>query len=149
MVGQTTWQRVRYGGAVGWVNARFLQPNTGATTATPKLAASHAQVLRPLICFGTEPFWALEFGADGSASCSQTCDGPDGLRVVNLQTSPAGVPEGFDILTSKGDVYLRAVMDRTEQCSDGMSDNRHPFVFSGVGVPGPLSGCCRVKAKTQ
>jgi uncharacterized membrane protein len=147
VVGQTTWQRVRHGDAVGWVNARFLKPNAGEAAPASKPIPNGSPVLQPLVCFGTEPFWAIEFGADGSATCSQSCEGPDGLRVVNIQTSPAGEPEGFDILTSKGDTYLRAVMERTGKCSDGMSDNRHPFLFSGVGVPGPLSGCCRVKEK--
>lgn len=146
-VGQASWQRVRYGGAVGWVNARFLKPNASAPPAAPTRAAGGVLLLQPLLCFGTEPFWALEFGADGSATCGQSCDGPAGLRVVNVQVSPKGDPEGFDILTAKGAVYLRAVMERTGQCSDGMSDNRYPFVFSGVGVPGPLGGCCRVKSQ--
>lgn len=144
-VGQTTWQRVRHGGVVGWVNARFLKPMVATDPPNPN--AKGAGVLQPLYCFGTEPFWALEFGADGSATCSQSCQGPSGLRVVNVQTSPTGDPEGFDILTGKGDVYVRAVMDRTGACGDGMSDGRHPFFFSAVGVPGHLSGCCRVKDK--
>ena len=46
-----------------------------------------------------------------------------------------------------GEVYLRAVMDRTGKCSDGMSDLRHPYMFSGVGKPGQLNGCCRIKGE--
>lgn len=132
-VGPSTWQRVRYAGAVGWVNARFLKPD--------------ASPLAPLICFGTEPFWALEFAAEGGATCGQSCEGLQGLRVAHLQVSPAWEPQAFDIATSTGQVYLRGVMQRTGQCSDGMSDNLYPYVFSGVGRPGSLEGCCRVKTE--
>jgi uncharacterized membrane protein len=146
--GSTTWQQVRYGQAAGWVNARFLKRVDGtAPAAAPPAAAKGMAALTPLICFGNEPFWAIEFGADGSATCGETCDGPSGLHVVNVQSSPSGALEGFDLLTAGGDVYLRAVMDRTGKCSDGMSDARHPYMFSGVGKPGPLEGCCRVKAE--
>lgn len=131
--GSSAWQRVRYAGAVGWVNARFLQPDTSP--------------LAPLSCFGSEPFWALEFAVDGGATCGQSCEGLRGLRVVHLQVSPAGEPQAFDIATSNGQVYLRGVMQRTGQCSDGISDNLYPYAFSGVGRPGSLEGCCRVKAE--
>jgi uncharacterized membrane protein len=141
--GSTTWQQVRFRQAVGWVNARFLKQDASA----PVPVAKGMSALEPLVCFGNEPFWAIEFGADGTATCSETCEGPSGLRVINVQVSPSGAPEGFDILTAKGEVYLRAVMDRTGRCSDGMSDLRHPYMFSGVGKPGPLNGCCRIKGE--
>jgi uncharacterized membrane protein len=48
-------------------------------------------------------------------------------------------------MTFKGEVYLRAAMQRTGKCSDGMSDESYTFEFVGVGTPGPLKGCCRLK----
>ncbi len=149
---KTQWQKVRYGSIVGWVNARFLAADDGSlrTQQPPQRAAANGpqgtpSALTPLACFGNEPYWMIEFGADGSATCSETCEGPSGLRVSGLETSPQGEPEIFDILTAKGTTYLRAVIKRTGQCSDGMSDTSHPYMFSAVGVPGELTGCCRVK----
>jgi uncharacterized membrane protein len=150
-VGQPKWQKVRFGNTIGWVNARFVEANGGINHSRPAQPAAAtappntASALSNLACFGNEPYWMIEFGIDGSATCTETCEGPPGLRVSGLETSPRGEPELFDIVTAKGTTYLRAVMKRTDQCSDGMSDARHPYMFSAVGDPGELTGCCRVK----
>jgi uncharacterized membrane protein len=145
-VGQTTWQRVRYGGVTGWVNARYLKLNVDGPPPLPP-APKNLAALEPLICFGNEPFWGIFFGGDGIATCAQMCEGPAGLRVTSVLVDAAGIPAGFELSTARGEPYLRAVMSRSGKCSDGMSDNLHPFEFSGVGVPGTLSGCCRQKPK--
>jgi len=141
-VGTTRWQRVRHGGTIGWVNARFLAPDGGAPPAASTPSAE-AKVLVPLICFGTEPFWDLRFRADGSATCGAMCEGPPGLRLASLRTTPSGEPDTFDLLTADKRIYLRAAMRKTGVCSDGMSDFSYPYEFAGVGTPGSLSGCCR------
>jgi uncharacterized membrane protein len=135
-VEQTTWQRVSYGGNVGWVNSRFL---SSATSASPAQLAA----LEHLICFGNEPFWAVQFKTDGSATCDAMCEGPPGLRVVNVSMTTQGEPQGFDLLDAKGGLFLRGALRKTGKCSDGMSDNVHPYVFSSTGKPGPFEGCCR------
>jgi uncharacterized membrane protein len=135
-IAQTTWQRVSYGGNVGWVNARFL---SSAASATPAQLAA----LEHLICFGNEPFWAVQFKTDGSATCEAMCEGPPGLRVANVSLTAQGEPQGFDLLDAEGGVFLSGVMRKTGKCSDGMSDNVHPYVFSSTGKPGPYDGCCR------
>jgi uncharacterized membrane protein len=152
VAGSTRWQRVRHGGTVGWVNARFLGPDDSAPpealpTRPPPAGAKSANfaLLAPLICFGTEPFWAIRFGADGSARCEEMCEGPPGLRIAQLKTTPSGDPESFDLLNADQSVYLRAALRRTGTCSDGMSDLSHLYEFTGVGAPGSLSGCCRIE----
>lgn len=105
----------------------------------------HLRVLEPLICFGNEPFWGIQFKADGSATCEATCEGPPGLRVFNVTLTQSGDPQGFDLLDARGDLFLRGVLRRTDKCSDGMSDNVHPYVFTGTGKRGPFDGCCRDK----
>lgn len=147
LVGSARWQRVRHAGSIGWVNARFLSPDESAQPAAPASGAEPGRIalLVPLICFGTEPFWAIRFGADGSASCEAMCEGPPGLRVAQLGTSAGGEPESFDLLGADGSVYLRAALRKTDRCSDGMSDLLHPYEFTSVGAPGALTGCCRVE----
>jgi uncharacterized membrane protein len=149
--GSTRWQRVRHGGTIGWVNARFLVPDeSAAREGAPALAASkESAVLVPLTCFGTEPFWGIRFAADGSASCEAMCEGPPGLRLANLRTSPSGEPQTFDLLGPDSAVYLRAAMLETGQCSDGMSDLLHPYEFEAVRITGALSGCCRVQKDAE
>jgi uncharacterized membrane protein len=101
--------------------------------------------LLPLICFGNEPFWGIQFKADGSATCEAMCEGPPSLRIANLSRTPSGDPQGFDLLDAQGGLFLHGTLRRTGQCSDGMSDNVHPYVFTATGKRGPLQGCCRDK----
>jgi uncharacterized membrane protein len=149
-VGQTVWQRVSYGGMMGWVNARFLTsaagvPAAGTSAASAPGALANLSALEPLICFGNEPFWGIQFQADGRATCDAMCEGPPGLRVANVSLMPSGDPQGFDLLDAQGGLFLRGVLRRTGKCSDGMSDNLHPYEFTGTGKRGPFSGCCRDK----
>jgi uncharacterized membrane protein len=148
-VGQATWQRVRYGGVTGWVNARFLKPNAGgAPRQVP--APSKIEALTPLVCFGAEPNWAITFGADGSAVCGSNCEPPaSGLRVTKILTDRSGTPDGFDLVDADGKQWLSVVVAKTGKCSDGMSDDPYLYEFAGSGKPGKLAGCCRVKDKDE
>jgi uncharacterized membrane protein len=123
--------------------------NAPSAPAGPAPATvANLQLLEPLICFGNEPFWGVQFKSDGSASCEAMCEGPPGLRVVNVSLSPSGDPRGFDLLDAQGALFLRGVLEKTGKCSDGMSDNLHPYVFTGTGQRGPFEGCCRDKRVT-
>jgi len=145
-VGATRWQRVRHGGTLGWVNARFLALDDSAPPEAPPVLATSKQsaVLAALTCFGTEPFWDIRFAPDGSASCGAMCEGPPGLRLANLRTNAQGEPESFELTSANRSIWLRAAMRKTGQCSDGMSDLLHLYEFEGVGAAGAtFSGCCR------
>lgn len=56
-----------------------------------------------------------------------------------------GGPGAFDLLDLKGKPWLSVIVTRTGQCSDGMSDDLHPYEFTGTGLGGKLTGCCWVK----
>lgn len=146
-IGQTSWQRVRYAGVVGWVSGRFLKVDTGGP---PQPAApDQIEALTPLVCFGDEPNWSLQFGADGSVTCGSGCEAPPGLRVTKVLTERDGTPDGFDLADARGQQWMRAVVSKTGQCSDGMSDSPYPFEITGVVKTGNLTGCCRVKEKAE
>jgi uncharacterized membrane protein len=148
VAGSARWQRVRHGGTIGWVNARFLSPDDAAGKGASPGGATPASValLAPLICFGTEPFWAIRFGTDGSARYEAMDEAPFASSVAQLRANASGDPESFDLLNADRSVYLRAAMRKTGRCSDGMSDLLHAYEFAGVGTPGALYGCCRVEA---
>jgi len=144
VAGAARWQRVRHGGTIGWVNARFLSADAAGPIAPGGATPARFALLASLICFGTEPFWAIRFGADGSARYEAMGESPLGASVAQLRTNPTGDPESFDLLDADRSMYLRAAMRKTGRCSDGMSDLLHPYEFAGVGTPGSLNGCCRV-----
>jgi uncharacterized membrane protein len=146
VAGSARWQRVRHGGTIGWVNARFLSPDDAAGQgASPGRATSASlALLAPLICFGTEPFWAIRFNADGSARYEAMGEAPAPSSVAQLRESASGDPESFDLRSADRSVHLRAAMRKTGRCCDVMSDLLHPYEFAGVGTPGALYGCCRV-----
>lgn len=147
-VGATTWQRIRYGGAVGWVNARFLKANTGGVPSQPP-APAKIEALTPLVCFGNEPYWSLRFGADGMATCGSACEAPAGLRVTKVLADRSGTLDGFDLVDGEGKPWMRAVISKTGKCSDGMSDDPYPYEFTGIVESGNFTGCCRTKTKDE
>jgi uncharacterized membrane protein len=143
-VGAAAWQRVRYAGVTGWVNARFLALNPGGPPPQPPPPA-RIEALTPLLCFGTEPFWSLHFGADGAVICGAACEAPVGLRVTQVLANRDGDPESVELADSKGGRWMRGVLSWTGKCSDGMSDNVYPFEFNGSVASGNFTGCCRPK----
>jgi len=140
----STWQRIRYGGVVGWVNGRFLKPNPeGSPQPSPP---AKIEALTPLLCFGSEPNWAITFGGDGAVVCGSNCaPPPSGLRVTKILVDRNGIPDGFDLVDAQGEPWLSVVVAKTGKCSDGMSDDPYLYEFAGTGKPGNLTGCCRVK----
>jgi uncharacterized membrane protein len=147
-VGATTWQRIRYGGAVGWVNERFLKANAGGVRSRPP-APAKIEALTPLVCFGNEPYWSLRFGADGMATCGSACEAPAELRVTKVLADRSGTPDGFDLVDGKGNRWMRAVISKTGKCSDGMSDDPYPYELTGIVKSGNFTGCCRIKTKDE
>jgi uncharacterized membrane protein len=122
-----------------------VAPAPSAPAPAQPVSSAGLVALQPLICFGNEPFWGVQFKADGSASCEAMCEGPPGLHVANVSLSASGDPQGFDLLDAQDGLFLRGVLRRTGKCSDGMSDNLHPYVFTAEGQRGRMTGCCRDK----
>jgi len=104
----------------------------------PALAAAQD---RPLICFGNEPSWRVDLSAPGAARFATPDDEPvlyqgSAVRLDLLgETGWRGrSADGSDLV-----VWLRDA-----ECSDNMSDTRHP-VTARVSLPDGrfLAGCCR------
>lgn len=102
---------------------------------------------RPLMCFGTEPFWSVDLTEPGLARHST----PDGVSVFYT-----GSATRHDIL---GETLWRGSPDqggdlvvwmKDSACSDNMSDTEHP-VTARVSLPDGqfLAGCCRVVEAEQ
>ena len=97
---------------------------------------------RPLMCFGTEPFWSLDLTQPGDARFST----PDGESVLYRGAAVSHPVLGETLWrgshAEQGDVVAWL---QNAECSDNMSDVRHP-VTSRVSLPDGrfLAGCCRV-----
>ncbi|WP_134725043.1 SH3 domain-containing protein [Paracoccus luteus] len=128
------WARIHDGTRTGWVNARYLV--RAAPVAAPQLT-----------CLGTEPFWSLTRFDD-----TLTWTTPD--TAPRAMTLRAGLTDGLDPVRTQamigGDAAGRVTaVIRSEQCSDGMSDQRYPLgvtvLLDGSGqATRMLTGCCRV-----
>jgi uncharacterized membrane protein len=130
------WALVGLGEGAGWGSLRYL-------TAQPPRPAD--AVPTPMRCFGTEPFWGLNFPGDGSAEYERLPE-PERMMRVTLETEPVG-RLGELAIGMSGDTAKATAFLRREACSDGMSDR--PFglslrllIATDGGTPVAHAGCC-------
>lgn len=119
----------------GWVNARYLTPETEAVRGTPY----------PLQCVGTEPFWSLHLDPPVARFVM-----PEGSADWRLEETEVGTAARTGTL--RGPTGVGRVDARRAQplCSDGMSDVGFPFDVEVLTPNGrELTGCCsRAAANT-
>ena len=126
---QGNWGQVNVMERAGWVALRYLAPQ------------SDPAALTDLSCFGTEPFWNINFGADQTILFST----PEQEQVHQI-TSPlpiAGIgSETFFGLRFDWIYYTTpsTALILPGQCNDGMSDRRYALQF--IDLTGGLRGCC-------
>jgi uncharacterized membrane protein len=129
---------------------------TGSGLRRAALAASVAACAGPagggaveLVCLGTEPFWRLDLSDEAARYTPMEGDEEaytgSLARAVNRTT--AFVWRGTASPDGAGARVLVAAVERTEACSDGMSDTLYPFA-AVVSLPDgtALAGCCRGNA---
>lgn len=131
------WARVNVDERSGWVAMRYLAAEGGAAWTTME---------RPLRCFGTEPFWALDIGAGAAEARYSALDGSDrALGPGEAWPGPVfgAATVGLQFAGQSGFATIRA-----EACDDGMSDRAYGLSIllflrdRGEGAAGGLSGCC-------
>ena len=126
------WGLTPFREGAGWVAMRFLVPEPPGPTPLP----------RPLLCRGTEPFWALSVTAEGAVF--ETPErGPLPLRPLGEVAGFRGGVLAFDA----GGETLDLTVLRTD-CSDGMSDRPYglsAMVWNRGGTF--LEGCCALSSR--
>ncbi len=132
-VGRSTWLEIIVEGRKGWVNAAYVAP-----TRTPS-----SLFREPLVCSGTEPFWALQLDNRSGDFDSLA----EGKSVIDFQTSRSahGVPIIWSLKGSTGPAHspVFALLEETNQCSDGMSDLTYQYSIRIDIEDGPFyAGCC-------
>ncbi|MCB1338282.1 MAG: SH3 domain-containing protein [Maritimibacter sp.] len=140
------WGRVNLSETTGWVSMAFLarQPGQGYDDWLSGLAP------RGLDCFGTEPFWSLALGADGTLVLTDPFvdDGsPRPGAYVPVPRSAGAAPRGFQGWMADDATGLTGILS-FEICSDGMSDALYGLALDLVHQsPARLrldGGCCRL-----
>lgn len=98
----------------------------------------------PLICFGNEPSWSLEFVEPGAARLAFPGERPTEYRGSETRVDVLRERAWRGKLASGVGGDLVAFL-RESACSDTMSDTRHPLT-ARVSLPDGrfLAGCCRV-----
>jgi heat shock protein HslJ len=96
---------------------------------------------KPLVCFGTEPFWNVDLTEPGRARYSR----PQGAPAVFRGAERAGSIPGERHWRGRGRAGDLVVFITEGVCSDGMSDATHRAT-ARVSLPDGtfLKGCCRV-----
>jgi uncharacterized membrane protein len=126
------WGLMAFREGSGWVSLRYLAREAAAGTPLP----------RPLLCRGTEPFWALSVTSDG-ARFETPEGGAVALRPLGEVAGGTGGVAAFD---AGGETLDLTVVRRA--CSDGMSDRPYGLTAM-VWNRGEtfLEGCCALSAR--
>ena len=128
------WGKVGLPEGNGWVAMRFLQE----TPPPPH------EIPRPMVCFGTEPFWSLTFLPRGDIAW-QTPEEADTLTPIR----EAVAREGYMAVLQAGPTLDRTLTITREACNDGMSDRDFGFaarLFTEAPDGNSLMpGCCTMQ----
>lgn len=130
-----TWGLVNVGERTGWVSMRYMyrQPNQ-YVGALPSIAS----------CFGTEPFWSLDFSPGGLVLDQLGLPGQSFPPVIAHQPMQRPGTVVYDTGDFTG--FLRS-----ESCNDGMSDQEYGLSITfivGRGVAAQTQyGCCTLQPR--
>lgn len=128
------WGRVLLPEGVAWANMQFLTPQPG--TELPFMS-------RPMVCFGTEPFWSVTLDPAVPATLDRMGTEPEAFR-MGLPMRDPNRSEAV-LGNAESGVSMVAVV-RPAQCSDGMSDALYGLktevILLGADGAEMLTGCC-------
>ncbi|MBK8452682.1 MAG: SH3 domain-containing protein [Thiofilum sp.] len=133
-VGSATWVQVHFYNFEGWVNKKYLTP----TMNLNRLGATTSKATERLQCSGTEPFWGFKFNGKTVQGESMK----DDTKYRTTVTKRSATRDQTTTVVEAG--KLAFLIQKTGQCSDGMSDIVYPYAVE-VMLPNKtfLSGCCR------
>lgn len=136
-----TWGLVNHGEGTGWVSLSYLQRRPGQWFgARPD----------PARCFGTEPFWALEFDASNEVEWSLAGTPPrEGSVTAEFSSTSRRDAHGFRIglpMGEGGETREGVGIVMQQACSDGMSSREYglrlELMLEAQEGPALYSGCC-------
>jgi len=134
------WGRILLRNAGGWVDLAHL-------AAEPRTPIPGQSAPGGFHCAGTEPFWGLEIGRDGTGHYNDLSTlGDERALTVTASQSASGREQPF-VFRFDGEVGGTAIISR-QSCSDGMSDRVYGWqaYIEAMDADGWrfVEGCCRV-----
>ena len=127
------WAQINTGERTGWVALRYLRPDPAPQTALGLPAG--------LQCFGTEPFWTMEFSDTPTIAYStpeRRAEYP--ITSMSPQTEAINLTEGglrFAWLQNDTPVTAHILPGK---CTDGMSERAYALHY--LDDQGARVGCC-------
>jgi uncharacterized membrane protein len=143
-VGPSLWWEVSYAKVRGWVNSKYLARQKEAPAPAPTPAAATDVFTENLTCFLNEPFWRIDVRKDGKATCTETCDGPEGLRAAPPRAAP-GKSDAWtiELRDVEGSAFMALALHRTGRCTEDLSDDRYTYEIVARRPRGKaFKGCC-------
>ena len=148
-VSNTTWVRVYWSGIGGWMSKAYLTADNNLTNTKPA-TSEDKPLTKPtgnttvMKCTGTEPFWNIEI--NDKQLKVKMMDGPRYVVPVSFRQTSANNRTIAVIAGANGTNSAQTFLQKTDNCSDGMSDINYPYAITGV-VNGRqvISGCCKVQ----
>ena len=131
------WAMVNTGEGTGYAKLEYLAPSGGPAWQTFEA---------PLSCFGTEPFWGLDFDPAAMSISLNNFETPAQVMAVKQIWLPLPWSPVSAIGLEDGTVVIRP-----EECSDGMSDQTYGIAMDMFLTKGDLrrySGCCSLELRT-
>lgn len=137
------WAYVTDGETAGYVSTRFLTRNS--STGNAPVTTANGFILG-ITCHGTEPFWSFEIADDRTVTHTSLVNGTAPLTSL-AQTTPSTLTGSYPFAFSSPP-YSGLI--RTQQCSDGMSDNSYTMSIqlntpTQSGGTQTLNGCCNIQ----
>ncbi len=135
--GSSQWRQIQVDDQTGWVNINFLTPQKPPLTEDPVFFSE------PLNCSGTEPFWAFQVNGK-QGELDTLSDGGTRILFDTIRTAEARptvwILRGRQQSTDASTV---AMLEKTNICSDGMSDLTYRYSLRLDVADGPFyAGCC-------
>ncbi len=175
--GSSSWKKIHWNSQTGWVNDKYLkydpdntakaierrnhrlkqknqsitsrntpQPTANKTTIQ-KAATAPKQKEVVLACGGSAPFWNIHMNLTSKKIKVNLEDGKPFTAPLYYRKWTTGKNE-MRVNGGRGRNFVQATLDKTNACSDGLTNIKYPFsITATVGNTKQVNGCCRTISK--
>lgn len=147
--GNSTWVKVAWAGKQGWVNKYYLREDVDTVNYNP--GTTIKPTIKPQVvmqCGGTEPFWSMSISEREMKV--NIMSGAQFTVPVNMRQQSANSTTIAVVAGMRGTASTTALLEKVENCSDGMSDKNYPYTITAIlNGQQVVSGCCSIVSITK